>query len=58
MPFHLTIGSSSGCNASVGITTAFIAALTNGFFSGSIIFISLGNHSIYMPSWVVIGLNY
>ncbi|CAK70148.1 unnamed protein product (macronuclear) [Paramecium tetraurelia] len=51
MPFHLTIGSSSGCNASVGITTAFIAALTNGFFSGS-------NHSIYMPSWVVIGLNY
>lgn len=35
MPFHLTIGSSSGCNASIGITTAFIAATVNGFFSGS-----------------------
>lgn len=35
MPFHLTIGSSSGCNANVGVTTAFIAAFVNGFFSGS-----------------------
>lgn len=37
MPFHLTIGSSSGCNASVGITTALVAAFVNGFFSGSIL---------------------
>lgn len=36
MPFHLTIGANSGCDASMGITTAFVSASVNGFFSGSI----------------------
>ncbi|CAD8053105.1 unnamed protein product [Paramecium primaurelia] len=51
MPFVLALGANSGVSAAMGLTTAFIAAFVNGFFSGS-------NHSIYMPSWTITGWNY
>lgn len=51
MPFVLALGANSGVSAAMGLTTAFVAAFVNGFFSGS-------NHSIYMPSWTITGWNY
>lgn len=51
MPFVMALGANSGLSGGMGLTTAFIAAFVNGFFSGS-------NHSIYMPSWTIIPWSY
>lgn len=47
----MALGANSGLSGGMGLTTAFIAAFVNGFFSGS-------NHSIYMPSWTIIPWSY
>lgn len=45
MPIALNAGYMSGCNADVGLTTAFVAAFCNSLFSGS-------NHSFYVPNMI------
>lgn len=51
MPFALNAGNNSGMNASVGLSTAFVASFVNGLFSGS-------NHSIYVPNQMAALFNY